>query len=74
MSILKVFNFLKSKPEEKQNRYAKAVKRLERLGLKDPTSQIIALEEEIELYRSKCRRLEVYIKTHMKSEEHENGT
>ena len=38
--------------------YEQTVKRLERGGIKDPTSQIIALSEEIEMYRDKIYELQ----------------
>lgn len=38
--------------------YEKTVKRLARMGVKDPTGQIVALAEEIEQYRAKIRNLE----------------
>lgn len=41
--------------------YEKTVKRLARIGVKDPTAQIVALAEEIEQYRAKIRNLEEYI-------------
>ena len=42
--------------------YTQTVKRLARGGIKDPTSQIIALAEEIERYRAKIRYLEEAVK------------
>lgn len=38
--------------------YEKAVARLERQGIKDPTAQIIALEKEIDYYRAKIRGMQ----------------
>lgn len=38
--------------------YEETVRRLARMGAKDPTSQIIALAEEIERYRDRIRELE----------------
>ncbi len=38
--------------------YKQTVRRLARMGVTDPTSQIIALAEEIERYREKIRCLE----------------
>lgn len=38
--------------------YTKTVRRLERMGAKDPTSRIIALAEEVERYRDEIKRLE----------------
>ena len=42
----------------KKDVYSKTVKRLERCGINDPTSQIVFLAEEIEGYREKIRILE----------------
>ena len=42
--------------------YEKTVKRLARIGVKDPTAQIVALAEEIEQYRSKIEHLQAYIR------------
>lgn len=38
--------------------YTSTVRRLESIGAKDPTSQIIALAEEVEHYRDKIKSLE----------------
>lgn len=42
--------------------YEKTVKRLGRVGVKDPTAQIIALAEEIEQYRAKIIGLEALLR------------
>lgn len=42
--------------------YEQTVKRLARGGIKDPTSQIIALAKEIEMYRDKIYGLEAMLK------------
>ena len=44
--------------KEQQEIYIQTVKRLARMGIKDPTAQIVALAEEIDRYRDKIRRLE----------------
>ena len=44
--------------KEDHNIYNKAVRRLSRSGIKDPTAQIIALEKEIDYYRDKIKRYE----------------
>ena len=41
--------------------YNRTAERLGRVGIKDPTSQITALAQEIEQYRAKIRHLEDYI-------------
>ena len=46
------------KLDAKHNLYNETVKRLARGGINDPTSQIIALADEIEQYRETIRRLE----------------
>lgn len=45
----------------KNDLYDKTVKRLARGGIKDPTSQIVALAEEIERYREKIYGLEAVL-------------
>lgn len=42
--------------------YEKAVRRLSRVGIKDPTEQIAALEEEIDRYRAKIHGLEALLR------------
>lgn len=41
--------------------YKKAVARLERMGIKDPTAQIIALEKEIDYYRAKIHGMQEHM-------------
>lgn len=43
---------------EQQELYSKTFRRLARVGIKDPTAQILALAEEIERYRAKIYALE----------------
>lgn len=43
--------------EKQLELYNKAVRRLERQGIKDPTAQIAALEKEIDYYREKIQAL-----------------
>ena len=49
---------------ERKELFDKTVKRLSRVGVNDPTAQIIYLAEEIEQYREKIRGLEEYIMQH----------
>lgn len=42
--------------------YEKTVKRLARVGIKDPTAQIITMAEEIEQYRAKIHGLEALLR------------
>lgn len=60
--LRKVFNIKKDKDEERekeqQKLYNQTVERLARVGAKSPTSQIIALAEEVEYYREKIQGME----------------
>lgn len=47
--------------DERMELYDRTIKRLARCGIKDPTSQIISLAEEIEHYRSKIHGMELHI-------------
>lgn len=49
--------------EQEQKVYSATVKRLARMGAKDPTAQIIALAEEIDRYRNKIYQLETGSRT-----------
>lgn len=62
MNLVKpYYSFLRERAEEKQELYERTVRRLARAGAKDPTSQIIALAEEVDYYRNKIRALEEFI-------------
>lgn len=50
---------------ESMAEYFKTVKRLQRIGIEDPTSQIIALAGEIKQYREKIEAMNKYIKEHV---------
>ena len=43
--------------QEEADLYCKTARRLERMGIKDPTAQIVALAEEIEYYRGRVKNL-----------------
>lgn len=47
---------------ESMAEYFKTVRRLQSMGIEDPTSQIIALAEEIKRYRKKIEAMNEYIK------------
>ena len=62
MNLVKPFyNFLAERAAEKQELYNRTVRRLARANAKDPTSQIIALAEEVDYYRDKIHALEKLI-------------
>lgn len=49
--------------KEQHDTYTKAVKRLARQDIKDPTAQIIALEQEIDYYRERIKELLAELET-----------
>ena len=48
--------------EQQKDLYEKTTKRLARVGVKDPTAQIVFLAEEIDRYRAKIYSLEAHIR------------
>lgn len=58
-----------ARSDEQMELYDRTVARLKRVGIKDPTAQIIALAEEIERYRGKINALEELLQKAPETEE-----